>query len=104
MFPNLAKELEQGSMRVKVNSVQFDDKAKKNKTSKTFGGYDPDVIDFLIRCNTLEDANEIVDYMKKQNKISPEYAQQLRRQLKEKGVRSFGDKKEDNYCNLIGKK
>ncbi len=103
MFPNLAEELEQGSVTAKINSSQLDGKARKNIASKTFRGYNPDVIDFLKRCNTLEDANEIIDYMEKQNKISTKYAQKLRRQLKEKGIRSFGAKKEDNYCNLRGK-
>jgi len=103
MFPNLAEELEQGSVTVKINSSQLDGKARENIASKTFRGYNPDVIDFLKRCNTLEDANEIIDYMEKQNKISTKYAQKLRRQLKEKGIRSFGAKKEDNYYNLRGK-
>ena len=103
MFPNLAKELEQESITGKINSIQRDIKERENIASKTFRGYNPDVIDFLKRCNTLEDANEIIDYMEKQNKISTKYAQKLRRQLKEKGVRSFGAKKEDNYYNLRGK-
>ncbi len=100
MFPNLAEELEQGSVTIKINSSQLDGKARENIVSKTFKGYNPDVIDFLRRCNTLEDANEIIDYMEKQNKISTKYAQELRRQLKEKGIRSFGAKKEDNHYNL----
>ncbi len=104
MFPNLAKELEQGSVTVKINSIQSDDKAKENIASKTFEGYNPNVIDFLKRCSTLEEANEIIDYMEKQNKISTKEAQKLQIQLKEKGVRSFGAKKEDNYYDLKGKK
>jgi len=100
MFPNLAEELEQGSVTIKINSSQLDGKARENIVSKTFKGYNPDVIDFLRRCNTLEDANEIIDYMEKQNKISTKYAQELRRQSKEKGIRSFGAKKEDNHYNL----
>ena len=103
MFPNLAKDLENRSMTVKINSVQLDDKARENKASKTFRGYTPDVIDFLRRCDTLKEAKEIIDYMEKQNEISTKYAQKLRRQLKEKGVRSFGAKKEEKYYDLIGK-
>ena len=65
MFPNLAKELEQGSVTVKINSIQSDDKAKENIASKTFKGYNSDVIDFLKRCTTLKEANEIIDYLEK---------------------------------------
>ena len=103
MFPNLAKELKQGFATVKINSIQPDHKAKEKIVSKTFEGYSPDIIDFLKRCSTLEEANEIIDYMEKQNKISTKDAQKLRIQLNEKGVRSFGAKKGDNYYDLKGK-
>ena len=102
MFPTLAKELEQGAMTTKINSIKFDGKARENKASQTFKGYNPDVIDFLKRSKTLEEAKEIIDYMEKQNKISKKYAQKLRRQLKAKGIRSFGAKKEDHYYELRG--
>jgi hypothetical protein len=42
-------------------------------------------------------AEEIIAYMEKRGEISNEYAQKLRAQLKRKGVRSFGPKKEENY-------
>jgi hypothetical protein len=103
LFPNLANELEQRSMTIKINSVQHDENEEETTEPQTFRGYNPDVIDFLKRCDTVEDAQEIIDYMEKQNKISKQYAIQLRRQLKEKGVRSFGAKKEDNYYHLRGK-
>jgi len=35
--------------------------------------------------------------MEKRGEIEQQYAEELRRQLKNKGVRSFGPKKEDNY-------
>jgi len=35
--------------------------------------------------------------MEKRGEISKEYAQKLRAQLKRKGVRSFGPKKEEDY-------
>jgi hypothetical protein len=33
----------------------------------------------------------------KRREISSRYARKLRKQLKEKGIRSFGSKKEDDY-------
>ena len=102
LFPNLAYELEQRSMIFNINSVHQDENEEETSEPQTFKGYNPDVIDFLKRCDTLEDAQEIIEYVEKQNRISKQYAIQLRRQLKEKGVRSFGAKKEDNYYHLRG--
>jgi hypothetical protein len=57
----------------------------------------PDVIDFIRRCDTEEQAEEIIAYMEKRGEIEKQYAERLRKQLKDKGVRSFGLKKEENY-------
>ena len=99
MFPHLAEELDQQSMT--LNSIFSKDEGQERETRLTeiLRGYNPEVLDFLRRCNTLEEANEIIDYMEKQHQLSNEYAKKLRRQLKEKGVRSFGTKK-DGYYNL----
>ncbi|MEM2715000.1 MAG: DUF2095 family protein, partial [Candidatus Bathyarchaeia archaeon] len=65
--------------------------------SRKFDGYNPDVIDFIRRCDTEEQAEEIIAYLEKKGEISQSYASNLRKQLKEKGVRSFGPKKEEAY-------
>ncbi len=39
----------------------------------------------------------IISYMEKRGEIETQYATKLRRQLKERGVRSFGPKKEHDY-------
>jgi hypothetical protein len=57
----------------------------------------PDVIDFIRRCDTEEQAEEIIGYMEKRGEIEKQYARKLREQLKDKGVRSFGPKKEEDY-------
>jgi len=97
MFPNLAKEMDDGSSRITITSVRSDIESGEKIASKSFRGYNPDVIDFLRRCDNEEQANEIIDYLEKRKEISEKYASQLRRQLKEKGVRSFGSKKEEGY-------
>lgn len=97
LFPNLAKELESGENKTPVNSVRTDVQAGEKAASKKFTHYDPDVIDFIRRCDTEGQAEEIIAYMEKRGEIGKEYASKLRRQLKEKGVRSFGTKKEDDY-------
>ncbi|MBX5321208.1 MAG: DUF2095 family protein [Candidatus Bathyarchaeota archaeon] len=97
LFPNLAKEMELGENKVAVNSVRTDSNCGERAAARHFVHYDPDVIDFLRRCDTQEQAEEIIAYMEKRGEISKEYAEKLRKQLKEKGVRSFGPKKEENY-------
>lgn len=97
MFPNLAQEMESGNCRTKINSVRSDPTTGEKAVSRRFTEYTPDVIDFLRRCNKVEQAEEIIGYLEKRREISFEYARKLRKQLKEKGVRSFGSKKENDY-------
>lgn len=97
MFPNLAKELEEKRQHVRVSSVRSDVAAAERASSDRFANYMPDVVDFIRRCDTEKEAEEIIDYLEKRKEISSNYARRLRRQLKEKGVRSFGPKKEDGY-------
>ena len=98
MFPNLAKELESNEHKLSINSVRTDtETGEKASSSVRFAHYMPDVIDFIRRCDTEEQAEEIIAYMKRRGEIGKDYAAQLRKQLKAKGVRSFGSKKEDDY-------
>jgi hypothetical protein len=98
MFPNLTKELQTNGNKVHVNSVRTDQEdGEKAATSQGLDHYMPDVIDFIRRCDTKEEAEEIIDYTEKMGEIDGKYAQKLRRQLREKGVRSFGTKKEHDY-------
>jgi hypothetical protein len=98
MFPNLVNELNSEENKVSVNSVRTDPHtAEKAVTSQKFVHYMPDVIDFIRRCDNEQQAEEIIAYMEKQHEIEKKYAEKLRKQLKEKGVRSFGPKKEEGY-------
>ena len=87
-YPNLATELEQGTAKVQIESVQSFDK---------FRGHVPTPIDYLRRCDTEEQAIQTIEYLEGREEITHEYADELRKQLKEKGVRSFGPKKEEDY-------
>lgn len=97
LFPNLAKELESSEHKFAINSVRTDVQTGERAVSKSFLHYTPDVIDFIRRCDTEEQAEEIINYMEKRGEIERRYAKKLRKQLKEKGVRSFGSKKEEDY-------
>lgn len=97
MFPHLADELEGGESKVEVTSVRSEGDAGEKATPARLDSYDPDVIDFIRRCDTEEEAEEIIQYLEKRSEISQEYAKKLLKQLRQKGVRSFGPKKEDDY-------
>jgi len=102
LFPHLSREMEAEKQRVSISSVLSDLPTGERASSKKFDSYMPDVIDFIRRCDDEKQALEIVDYMEKREEISPDYARRLRKQLREKGVRSFGSKKEDDYYSRQG--
>jgi hypothetical protein len=97
MFPNLTQEIESGNCKTKISSVRSDSSTAEEAVAKKFVGYTPDVVDFIRRCDKVEDVEDIICYLEKRREISSEYANKLRKQLKTKGVRSFGPKKEDDY-------
>jgi hypothetical protein len=96
-FPNLAEEMKSHENKVNINSVRTDDNTGERAASKRFTGYVPDVIDFIRRCDTEKQAEEIIAYLEKRGEVDKQHALSLRKQLRQKGVRSFGPKKEANY-------
>ncbi|MFQ5758468.1 MAG: DUF2095 family protein [Candidatus Bathyarchaeia archaeon] len=97
MFPHLAEELEGEEHVTPITSVRSDIQTGEKASSKKFVSYMPDVIDFIRRCDNDQQAKEIINFLEKRGEVNREYARRLRRQLKEKGVRSFGSKKEEDY-------
>ncbi|MEM2939253.1 MAG: DUF2095 family protein [Candidatus Bathyarchaeia archaeon] len=97
MFPNLAREMEGKENKVTISSIRLDPQEGEKVVSKKFDGYNPDVIDFLRRCDNEQQAEEIIAYLEKRGEINQQYASSLRKQLKAKGIRSFGPKKEEAY-------
>ena len=97
MFPNLSEELEGGDSKVPIDAVRPDSEAAETEMPDKFRNYDPNVVDFIRRCDTEEQAKTIIAYLEKRGEVSKEYAKELRQQLKREGVRSFGPKKEEGY-------
>ena len=93
----MAEELEGKENVTPVASVRSDLQAGEKASSKKFSSYVPDAIDFIRRCDNDQQAAEIISYLEKRGEVDPKYARRLRRQLREKGVRSFGSKKEEGY-------
>jgi len=97
MFPSLNKEMQDKTGSMSIDSVQTEP-----SKSNPLRGYNPDVVDFLRRCENDGEGEEIIDFLEKRGEISPNYAVTLRRQLQEKGIRSFGPKKEaDHYLKKL---
>ena len=96
-YPNLYKELESGENKVAINSVCTDTEAAEKSFSDKLRNFDPTVVDFIRRCDTEEQAEEIITYLQRKGEITEKNAGELLGQLKRDGVRSFGTKKEENY-------
>ena len=93
LFPNLAKELESGESR-----VNFENAEKENPNNKRkWAGYDPDVLDFIRRCDDVKQADDVIDFLERRGEISPDRASELRKQIQELGLRSFGNKKINDF-------
>jgi hypothetical protein len=108
MFPHLYKELETGEVKVPIDAVRKNAEAIENAECEEvefeasvlpdkFRHFSPSAVDFIRRCNTEAQAEEIIGYMQKKGEITQEYAEKLRCQLKHEGLRSFGPKKEEYY-------
>ena len=80
-FPNLAKELEGPEMAAPIEGVRSSEET-----------IDLDIIRVIRRCDNEEQAVEIINYMLRRKEISQEQADNILKQLKESGLRSFGSK------------
>jgi hypothetical protein len=99
-FPALSRELEEGNTQeFPIDGVRTVSEESETKEEEKIN-YTPDVVDYIRRCDTLTQANEIVDFLAKQGEITAGQARAIKSQLKADGIRSFGAKKEkDHYLH-----
>jgi len=113
MFPKLYKELEDGEVKISIDAVRKNPQEAEIETTEAaekevepkaatttpdkLRHFNPTAVDFIRRCDTEAQAEEIIAYLQKKGEITEEYAEELRCQLKQEGVRSFGPKKEENH-------
>jgi len=112
-YPNLKKELQKEEKVIPLHYVD-EEEAKKieeeiekesEDTSKPeipvdpfrFAGYNPTVIDFIRRCDTEDQAKEIIEFLEKKGDLTSEDSAKLYDQLQNEGLRSFGEKKGSGY-------
>lgn len=112
-YPTIEKEIKKKSKVVPLRYV-YEDEAKQieedlEKEAELaselgsmpdpyrFAGYNPNVIDFIRRCDTDKEALEIIEFLEKKNDITSEQGDSLRKQLEKDGLRSFGSKKKKGF-------
>lgn len=100
-FPHLTTEIDEKKMNLRINSVRTESNQEK---SEELQGFMPDAVDYIRRCDTVDEALEIISFLEKRKELSFEEAVRLKAQLKTKGLRSFGSKKEAGYYKQKRKK
>ncbi|MCS7110360.1 MAG: DUF2095 domain-containing protein [Candidatus Caldarchaeum sp.] len=92
-FPALYRELLEKRMSLKISGVRseenFGEKEADDKTAT--------VMDFLRRCDTDEQGREVINYLLSRGEISEQTARSLLKQLEERGIRSFGSRKQPGH-------
>ncbi len=87
-YPNLARELEEKIMCVEVRGSRTDDDFQIGM---------PDAVDYIRRCKSVQEAEEVISFLERTNQISKSKADELREQLYTQGLESFGPRKEFGY-------
>ena len=93
-FPALHKELSEGKRELDDEEIRT---SLGSKRVRKFIGYTPGVVDFICRCETKEEALEIIEYLQKKGELSEDYAKNLKKQLNEKGLEYFGEHRAPGY-------
>ena len=94
-FPHLLDELsEKDHAEVKIDALRQDEKMATIETDEL---RNPDTISFIRRCDTIDQAKEIIQFQLKCGELTEEQAKRLLDQLEHEGLRSFGSKKEYGY-------
>jgi hypothetical protein len=112
-YPSLKKEVEKKEKvlhlkyvdEVRAKKIEEDLEKESTLTEKIgsmsdpykFAGYDPNVVDFIRRCDTIDQAMEIIDYLENIGDISTADGEKIRKQIELEGLRSFGPKKEKGF-------
>jgi len=92
-FPHLFNELKKNNQKIEITGIKHPAKA----TEKSDEIYYPTAEDFLRRCNTHEEALEILEFLLKRKEISKEKYTHLMNRLKNEGVECFGERKAWGY-------
>jgi len=85
-FPHLASELENANLNYPIDAVRWED---EECTPIIPPPEEPTVESLLRRSKTQEEAQEIIEYLKKRGEITSKEAQNLLTLLKKRGLKAF---------------
>jgi hypothetical protein len=88
--------------RLAAYPIRSQTKQEGEGNPRIFNGYNPDAVDFIRRCDTNKQAEEIIDFLEKRGEISLGQARDLKKQLETRGLRSFGSKKQVDHYSREG--
>lgn len=101
-FPHLYEMMEKSENKINVDGVRTkSDEDEDTVEQSEKGSRLPTVIDYIRLCDDEEDAFEIIDFMEDEEKISSDYAEDLRSQVRERGLDSFGSKRDPGEYSFI---
>lgn len=95
-YPNLAEELE-GSESTAIEGVRTEEEQAERAAARL-----PTVTDHLKRCESEDEALEIIDFFVESGEIPGDHGDELKRQLVTRGLRSFGEKREPGEIEKDG--
>ncbi|PTD94428.1 DUF2095 domain-containing protein [archaeon SCG-AAA382B04] len=99
--PNLFEELE-NSPSLSIDEIKAKETKKDEEEIDIHKTRFPSVVDHLLGCKTDEEAKKIIEYFEKRDEIDPQLAKKMKEQIKKKGVRSFGEKREKGEIEKNG--
>lgn len=88
-FPALAKEFREAHQEEQARQEAEEDDWEPVRI--------PTAFDHLQRCDTPEDAVEVIEFFEQKGEIPPGKARELKEQLEEMGVDSFGYRDRGQY-------
>ncbi len=107
LLPNLARELagnQHNPLEITPKDNEKTPRSQEEIKKVTQSQYDtdselfiPKTENYLRRCETLEEAEELIDHQLEIKEITTKRAEELRELCKKHGVRYFGQKKEWGY-------
>ncbi|MCS7145506.1 MAG: DUF2095 family protein [Nitrososphaerota archaeon] len=89
MFPALSEEIDHARAAAEYE--------KGAEDVEPLRGFMPRPEDYIMRCSTEEEAIRVIDFLRVRGEITEEESASLKKQVGEKGVRSFGPLREDGY-------
>jgi len=78
-----------------------DDNHPPSEDKYTFLGYTPTAIDYIRRCTSVDEALEIIEYLKKRHEITVKECKKLSERLQKKGLSVFGTYKDSGFYDNV---